>query len=129
MQGVAILIVEDEFLIAADIEQALADAGFEVLLVTDGKRAIAKLEQEKDGICGLVTDIRLGQGIDGWAVARRARQLIFGIPVVYISGDSGPDWLAEGVPESILITKPFTSAQIITAVAHLRNEAGKHSQA
>jgi hypothetical protein len=44
------------------------------------------------------------------------------IPVIYISGDSAADWSAEGVPESIMISKPFVMAQIITAVASLLNK-------
>jgi CheY-like chemotaxis protein len=34
---------------------------------------------------GLVTDINLWQGIDGWEVARAAREAIRGLPVIYIS--------------------------------------------
>ncbi|TJW01391.1 MAG: response regulator, partial [Mesorhizobium sp.] len=44
------------------------------------------------------------------------------IPVVYVSGDSASQWGAEGVPNSIMITKPFFMPQIITAISTLMNE-------
>lgn len=43
------------------------------------------------------------------------------IPVIYISGDGAPYWSAEGVPESIMISKPFAIPQIITALSILLN--------
>ena len=46
------------------------------------------------------------------------------MPVVYMTGGSGHDWEAEGVPNSILVPKPFAPAQIISAVTTLLNGAG-----
>jgi CheY-like chemotaxis protein len=71
----------------------------------------------------VLTDIRVGQAPDGWQVARRARELVPDMPVVYISGDSAHEWSAKGVPNSIMVTKPFVGAQIITAISTLLNEA------
>ncbi|ESY89703.1 hisitidine kinase [Mesorhizobium sp. LNHC229A00] len=42
--------------------------------------------------------------------------------MVYISGDSAVHWGVEGVPESIMITKPFAMPQIITALSTLLNQ-------
>ncbi|MGE5500489.1 MAG: response regulator, partial [Ignavibacteriales bacterium] len=71
----------------------------------------------------LVTDVNLGRGESGWDVARHGRELVAGLPVVYVSGDSGHDWQARGVPGSILVQKPFAPAQIVTAVATVLNDA------
>ena len=71
-------------------------------------------------------DIRLGAGPDGWAVARRARELVPTMPVVYMSGDSSPEWSSKGVPNSLMVAKPFAPAQIITAVSTLLNAADTH---
>jgi hypothetical protein len=40
------------------------------------------------------------------------------LPVVY---DSAVHWAAEGVPESVMIAKPFAPPQIITALSALLN--------
>jgi hypothetical protein len=60
----------------------------------------------------LVTDVRLTDDLTGWDVARHARELSPAMPVVYLTGDSGVDWASQGVPNSILITKPFALAQV-----------------
>ena len=70
----------------------------------------------------MITDIRLGKGPSGWEVGHRAREIVSGIPVIYISGDSAHDWSAKGVPNSVMVPKPFVAAQIITAISTLLNE-------
>ena len=39
--------------------------------------------------------------------------------VVYVTGDSITEWPANGVPQSVVLQKPFASAELITAVANL----------
>ena len=70
----------------------------------------------------LVTDVRLGEGLSGWELARAARESCPGLPVVFISGDSAIDHNAQGVPDSVMIQKPFVEAQLITALANLLND-------
>ena len=70
----------------------------------------------------LVTDINLGrEKLDGWEVARHAREIDPAFPVVYMSGDSAEDWASKGVPNSIMLAKPFAPAQLVTAVDQLLN--------
>jgi CheY-like chemotaxis protein len=70
----------------------------------------------------LVTDVNLGVGkLTGWDVARRAREVTQDLAIVYMTGDSAGEWASRGVPNSILLTKPFAPAQLITAVSQLMN--------
>ena len=117
-----VLVVEDEPLILLDVETALQEAGFEVVAVTDAAQAVAAFDAEPEKFKGLITDIRLGAGQSGWVIARHLRQANSTIPVVYMSGDSAIHWGAEGVPESVMITKPFFLPQIITALSSLLNQ-------
>lgn len=119
--SVLILVVEDEPLIGISVEDALNEGGYVVRLVYSGEEAIAMLDAGDEPIAGLVTDIRLGSGPDGWTVARRARELHPAMPVVYMSGDSAVDHASRGVPDSLMVQKPFASAQIVTAVSQLLN--------
>jgi hypothetical protein len=48
----------------------------------------------------------------GWDVAKRAREIVPTIPVVYMTGDGVVEWTSKGVPYSLLLTKPFVPAQI-----------------
>ena len=69
----------------------------------------------------LLTDVRLASDASGWDVARRARELSPAMPIVYLTGDSAADWASQGVPNSVLITKPFALAQVVTAISSLLN--------
>ena len=68
---------------------------------------------------GLVTDIRLPGGPDGWEIARRARELRSDLPIVYTTADSAADWPARGVPNSVVVQKPYAGAQLLTAISTL----------
>lgn len=118
MDGPTIIVVEDEQLILEAINDALMEGGYQVVGFTSGKDAIAHLAHCGGDVAGLITDIRLAvDDVSGWEVARHARELFDAIAVVFISGDSGGDWRAQGVPDSVFIQKPFASAQIVTAIS------------
>jgi DNA-binding response OmpR family regulator len=122
------LIVEDEALIAEVVGENLKDAGYAVELVGSASAALGRIEGDMEAIGALITDVRLGDKVNGWEVARRARELIPDLPVIYMTGDSGADWSAQGVPNSVLIVKPFATGQVVTAVSTLLNEvAGKRA--
>lgn len=123
MQAPTILLVEDEALIVEILTAEFADTGFEVVVVSDGNRAIAELDADAARFKAVVTDIRLGKGPDGWDVGRRARELVSDMSVVYVSGDSTHDWSSKGVPESVVILKPFAPTQLVTAVSTLISAA------
>lgn len=71
-----------------------------------------------------MTDINLTGTLDGWEVAKTAREIDPAFPIVYISGAAGEQWPSHGVPNSILLQKPFALAQLVTAVAQLMNDGG-----
>ena len=120
--SILLLLVEDEALIRMNLEEDLADAGFEVVVATNGKEAMAELGADASRFRGVLTDIKLGRGSDGWEVAQHARELKPEIPVIYISGDSAHEWPVKGVPNSVMVAKPFVGAQIITSVSTLLNQ-------
>ena len=116
-----LLFAEDDALIALSLQDFLEEAGFTVHHVVAGPEALAALETHQSDLSGLITDIRLGGDVDGWAVGRAARVLIPHLPVVYISGDSAHEHTAQGVPDSVMLQKPFAPAQLVTAMATLLN--------
>ena len=114
-----LLYVEDEAITSGLVEEALREAGFEVLTASDGHEALVQLEAKSGSLRGLITDINLGDCPDGWEVARSARESISGLPVVYVSGACEHEWTARGVPNSLMIAKPFAPAQIVVAISSL----------
>jgi DNA-binding response OmpR family regulator len=72
----------------------------------------------------LVTDINLAGRIDGWEVARAAREVDPAFPIIYMTGAAADQWPVHGVPHSLLLTKPFAPAQLVTAISNLLNAGG-----
>jgi DNA-binding response OmpR family regulator len=117
-----ILVVEDDQLVQSVVEENLADGGFEIVIASSGENALALLDASEGKYRALVTDINLGRDkIDGWDVARHAREIDPNFPVVYMSGKDADDWASKGVPNSIMLAKPFAPAQLVTAVSQLLN--------
>jgi DNA-binding response OmpR family regulator len=119
-EALVILVVDDDHSIQSIVEEALSDGGFEPAIASSGEDALTLLSANKYRV--LVIDISLGKDrIRGWDVARRARAINPALPVVYITGATADEWAIQGVPNSILLTKPFAPAQLITAVSQLLN--------
>ena len=97
------------------VVMALEDAGFEVVHVLNGGAAIAALQKQVDDYSGLLTDVRLPE-VNGWLIARRAREMRADMPVVYVSGDSAADWERNGVDGSVMLSKPVSNEQLISTV-------------
>lgn len=114
-----LLYVEDEVLIQIAVIEGLEEAGYTVAVAKSGAEALKLLAKYGPQLRGIVTDINLGQGIEGWEIARTAREAISGIPVVYVSAASQQDWTSQGVPGSIMIAKPFATAQVVVAISSL----------
>lgn len=123
MSPVTVLLVEDEGLLAFALEEAFVDAGYEAVVAKDGNVAVRELEANPERFKAVVTDIRMPKGPDGWDVGHRARELMPTMAVVYMSGDSARDWVSKGVPNSLMLSKPFALDQAVTAVSQLLNNA------
>ena len=119
--AVLVLIAEDQAEIGDILSDSFKDGGYDVLLAATAEEALAALDARGQEVRALVTDIKLGSSTTGWDVARHARELKPEMPVVYMTGSESNDWPSLGVPNSILVPKPFAPAQVITAVSQLLN--------
>lgn len=122
-----ILLVEDESLVLLVAQDALEAGGYAVLPVQVASEALSILDSRSAELSGLVTDIRLPGGADGWEIARHARELKADLPVVYTTADSASEWPAQGVPNSLVIQKPYAGAQLLTAISTLITAADTNS--
>jgi len=114
-----VLLVEDEPLVLLVAQDALQAGGFAVVPVQLSSEALSVLDERIAELSGLVTDIRLPGGADGWDIARHARELRSNLPVVYTTADSASEWPAQGVPNSVVLQKPYAPAQLLTAISAL----------
>jgi DNA-binding response OmpR family regulator len=115
-----VLVVDDDPSIQSIVEETLDDGGFEPAVASSGEDALSLLHANRYRV--LVIDIALGRDrIRGWDVARLARAINPSLPIIYITGGDADEWALQGVPNSILLVKPFVPAQLVTAVAQLLN--------
>lgn len=120
--SIVVLIVDDEEAIRLVLEEVLTEGGYAVRFASNAEEAMSLLDDAEACIRALITDVNLSPGKQtGWDVARHAREVTDNLPVVYITGASAHEWSVYGVPKSVLLSKPFAPAQIVTAVSHLLN--------
>jgi CheY-like chemotaxis protein len=94
-----VLVVEDDPSILSIVEAALTDGGFEPAVSSSGEEALTLLKGSRRKCRVLVTDIDLGQGkMDGWEVAKLAREIDPAFPIIYMTAASADQWAANGVP-------------------------------
>jgi CheY-like chemotaxis protein len=111
-----VLVVEDDSTVLMVLEDMLADQGHGVISARSGGEALNILGDASSRPDLLVADIRIGAGLDGWEIARCARDIAPALPVVYVTADSAGEWEAQGVPGSRLIRKPFTGDDLASAI-------------
>jgi DNA-binding response OmpR family regulator len=116
-----ILVVEDDQPLQVIVEAALTEGGFEPAIAASGEEAVTLLKGRKTKYRALVTDISLLGRMNGWEIAQQARQIDPEFPIIYMSGAHAEDWASKGVPNSIMLAKPFAPAQLVTAVSQLLN--------
>lgn len=117
---VNILLVEDEALISEMMTVVLIEGGFEVHACANAADALRYLASDC-GIDLLFTNVDLPGGLDGSALALRARELRPTLPVVYASG-SGLDH-ARAVPGSRFVPKPYSPFKICSLLSELVSTA------
>ena len=91
------------------------------MVVASAEDALMLLSSGVVRYWALVTDINLKGEMNGWDLARQVRETDPAFPVVYMTGAAADQWHSLGVPNSILLAKPFAPAQLVTAVSNLLN--------
>ena len=126
MEEPVLLLVEDDALVVMVAEDALKLGGYAVRVATNGAEALRALDAPSAKFAGLVTDVGLGHGPDGWQVARHAREQQADMPIVYMTAESAGEWPTHGVPNSLLVQKPYAPAQLLAAISTLITAADTH---
>jgi PAS domain S-box-containing protein len=122
--GERVLLVDDETPLLAVTAEVLSRLGYDAVSFDDSHRALAAFEAAPGRFDVVVTD-EVMPGLTGTGLARALRRRRPDLPIVLVSGYSGPiltqDALAAGVSE--LLTKPLQSRDIATTLARVLHRA------
>lgn len=121
--GFKILVVEDEAIIAMDIQSILRKIGFaDSEVVFSGEESLEKVAAGKPHL--VLMDIRLKGRMDGIEAANQI-YYEYNVPVVYITafGDENTLKRANGTARFGYITKPFEERELQSTIANALTKA------
>lgn len=116
MENINILIVEDEVIVAKDIEVTLSNLGYCVSgSVSSGEDAISHIESHKPDL--VLMDIMLEGKLDGIEAAQIIRRQ-YSIPVIFLTAYSNEKTLdrAKTAKPYGYILKPFQETDLYTSI-------------
>lgn len=116
-ESVKILIIEDDLLIANDLQEKLERAGHEVTAIARTyQNAIAAINQQLPDIA--LVDIRLeGSSADGITTVQELLNY-HSMPIIYLTGQSEPDIIqrAKATRPAAFLLKPYNSRELVIQV-------------
>ena len=120
-----VLLVEDEPLVREMLHEDLVDAGLSVLPAPSAEEGLSAAEQQGPPPAVLVTDVNLGPGMDGLALAEEAQRRWPHLAVVVMTGDERnlsrlPDDL-----RGLCFVKPFNPPRLTDAVNMLMGRSAR----
>ncbi len=111
-----VLAVDDEAPLRRILARLLAHLGYEVVIASSTETALEILRRTRPDV--LLTDVVLANEDSGVALAARARALIPGLPVVYISGYTREQLDLHALADrEWFVTKPFEREVLARALA------------
>ncbi|MBO9102239.1 MULTISPECIES: response regulator [Rhizobium] len=118
MTALRVMIVEDEMLLALDLEDMLLDAGYTVVgQASDMPQALAIAESVDGGIDVAIMDINLARGSNGVATAAALRQR-WNIPSLFVSGnlDERTRHMAMQWQPIGFVGKPYSEREVLAVI-------------
>lgn len=108
-------------MILMDSEEIVSSLGCTVTTARDGRGALRQLGEHSFDL--LFTDIGL-PGLSGVELARQARVMQPGLDVLFVSGFGKREDAAEAAPEALFVTKPYSIAELETALRQIAERRG-----
>jgi DNA-binding LytR/AlgR family response regulator len=118
-----ILIVEDEPIISADLQDRLVDLGYQVVANVDrGEEALLKINRESPDL--ILMDIQLAGTLDGIETAIRIRETM-NIPLIFLTSNTDETTFrrARQARPQAFLSKPFRGRDLAHAIELAIGEA------
>jgi PAS domain S-box-containing protein len=116
MNRARIMVVEDEGIIAEDIQESLLEMGYNVTsVISSGEEALQRVEQERPDL--VLMDVVLQGDLDGIEAARRIRSRM-NIPIIYLTAYTDAKMLerAKATEPFAYMIKPFRERELHTNI-------------
>jgi CheY-like chemotaxis protein len=112
-----ILVVDDELRLATMAAKLLSLDGHATVVATSGEEALDHLARESIDL--VLTDLGLGEGMNGWDVADRVRHRWPGLPVILLTGWGADIDEAEARARGVamVLAKPYRPSDLRRALA------------
>jgi DNA-binding response OmpR family regulator len=114
-----VLLVEDEPLVRGMLAEDLLDSGLDVAEAPTAEAALGVAGRAGRPPSVLVTDVNLGSGMDGFALAEEARRRWPGVGVIVMTGKPSNLGRRRHDPREICLVKPFGPPRLAAAVHEL----------
>lgn len=113
MARARILIVEDEYLVAADLEAALEERGYSSVGIAPDAEEALRLASRKPDLA--LVDIHLRDGQTGTQIAERLVRE-HGIAVLFVTANPRMTWSAKGSGVIGVLSKPCQEEVVVSAI-------------
>ena len=116
MSQTKILVVEDESIVALDLQHRLIQLGYTVTaLAASGEEALQRVAEVQPDV--VLMDIRLAGAMDGIQAASLIRAR-YSIPVIFLTAHSDPNTLERAKPAQPYgyLVKPFVETDLMTTI-------------
>jgi two-component system, cell cycle sensor histidine kinase and response regulator CckA len=123
-----ILVVEDQPMVRQMIVRTLQGAGYQVHAAADGSEALQLVEQHRDRIALVLTDVVM-PNLSGRDLAERLAEAYPGLPILFMSGYPDEEMIKGGLLEAgrPFLHKPFAPDLLVLKVRELM-ESGEPTQ-
>lgn len=118
MKKAKVLYVEDEVFLAKIVSETLQGRGYDVVLESDGGKAVKQFNEVKPDVC--VLDIMLPNK-DGFSIADEIREKDGQVPIIFLSAKSQTNDVVNGfkLGANDYIRKPFSIEELIVRIENV----------
>ena len=118
MKKAKVLYVEDEIFLAKIVSETLQGRGYDVVLESDGGKAVQRFHETRPDIC--VLDIMLPNK-DGFSIADEIREKDTQVPIIFLSAKSQTSDVVNGfkLGANDYIRKPFSIEELIVRIENV----------
>jgi DNA-binding response OmpR family regulator len=118
--------VEDEIFLAKIVSETLEGRGFEVIMESDGGKAIERFQESTPDICLL--DVMLPNK-DGFTIADEIREKDQQVPIIFLTARSGVNDVVNGfkMGGNDYIRKPFSMEELIVRIDNALKQGSREA--